>query len=225
MIAYSVIITAGGIGRRMGSDLPKQFIELAKKPILIHTLERFYSFNPSAELIITLPDEWMSYWNELLIKVGCKVPHQVISGGKERYHSIKNALDVCRGSYILVHDGVRPLVSNETLATCFSEVVLKNQVVPVIPIKESIRKVAPNGESNAVFREHYCLVQTPQCFKRQVLEKAYEEAYHEGITDDATLVELAGFQIHLVAGNEENIKITTSMDLRIAEQLLINWDH
>jgi 2-C-methyl-D-erythritol 4-phosphate cytidylyltransferase len=221
MIEYSVIITAGGIGRRMGRNVPKQFIKLADKPILIHTLERFYSFNPSVELIITLPDEWISYWQELLINFQCDIPHQVISGGKERYHSIKNALNFCHGTYILIHDGVRPFVSNETLANCFSEVISKGQVIPIVPIKESIREITINGDSKSVMRKNYCLVQTPQCFKREVLQQAYENPYKESITDDASLVELAGFHIHLIEGNEENIKITTAMDLLIAEQLLL----
>jgi len=222
MIEFSVIITAGGIGKRMGSDLPKQFLTIQGKPVLIHTLERFNAFNPSVELIVTLPDEWKNYWKELLINHQCDIPHQIVSGGKERYHSIKNALDVCQGSYIMVHDAVRPCVSFKTLETCFSEVVLKGQVVPVIPVKESLRELKENGNSKSVLRDHFFLVQTPQCFKREVLITAYQKNYHENITDDASLVELAGFQIHLVKGNEENIKITTAMDLIIAEQLLIN---
>lgn len=220
MIEYSVIITAGGIGKRMEVALPKQFIELAETPILIHTLERFYSFNPAAQLIITLPEDWVTYWRKLVETHQCTIPHQLVLGGVERYHSIKNALAVCQGNYVMVHDGVRPLVSHQTLANCFSEVKLKGQVIPVLSIKDSVREITLNGHSKAVNRSNYRMVQTPQCFKKDVLQMAYEQAFQQNFTDDASLVELAGFPIHLVEGNEENIKITTPFDLLVAEQLL-----
>lgn len=219
MSSFSIIITAGGIGSRMGESVPKQFIELRNKPILMHTLEVFYKYEPAAQLIITLPEEWKQHWTDLLQKYACTIPHQLISGGTTRYHSIKNALDSCTGEYVAIHDGVRPFVSQETLKRCFSEVLLKEQVIPVIYSKESLRQIF-DDTSRAVNREEFCIVQTPQCFKKESLIKAYNLPYHASITDDASLVEEAGYQIHLVEGNEENIKITTRIDLKFAECIL-----
>lgn len=219
MINCSIIITAGGIGKRMGGDLPKQFLNLGGKPVLMRTLELFHAYNAKAQLILTLPNDWMEYWNDLLKEHGCSIPHQLIDGGQERYHSIKNALSYCSGDFVAVHDGVRPLVNYETLDRCFTSVEQYEQVIPVMPVKESMRQVFDDA-SRAVNRAEYCIVQTPQCFKKEVLLKAYEIPFHKGITDDASLVEEAGFNIHLVEGNEENIKITTPFDLRVAEFLI-----
>jgi 2-C-methyl-D-erythritol 4-phosphate cytidylyltransferase len=217
MSNFSIIITAGGIGKRMGGDLPKQFIEIAGKPILIQTLELFYSVDPNAQFILTLPTEWKEYWQEILLKHHCSIPHSIIDGGTERYHSIKNALKICTGDYIAVHDGVRPLVSIETISCCFTEVEKLGQVIPVIQLNESIRQVF-DDTSRTVNRKEFCIVQTPQCFKKSVLDKAYSIPFHDRITDDASLVEEAGFVIHLVEGNSENIKITSKFDLLIAER-------
>jgi 2-C-methyl-D-erythritol 4-phosphate cytidylyltransferase len=218
MSDFSIIITAGGIGKRMGGDMPKQFIEIAGKPLLIHTLELFYSTHPSAQLILTLPPDWKQFWIDLLEKYSCSISHTVVNGGQERYHSIKNALSICTGKFVAVHDAVRPLVSKETVKRCFEAVEKYGQVIPVIQLKESLRQIF-DDTSRSVVRSNFCLVQTPQCFKKEVITKAYNIPYHSGITDDASLVEEAGYIIHLVEGNEENIKITTQLDLIIAEQL------
>lgn len=216
MVTHSIIITAGGIGKRMGSEIPKQFIEICGKPILLNTLELFYHFDSSMELFITLPEDWKSYWSEILEKNNCTIPHQVISGGEERYHSIQNALQFCSGKYIAVHDGVRPLVSNETLKRCLEALQNFSAVVPVLSVKESLRKIE-NSVSIAVNRSDFRLIQTPQFFHASILKNAYLQSFHSGITDDASLVEELGEKIHLVEGNEENIKITTPFDLKIAE--------
>jgi 2-C-methyl-D-erythritol 4-phosphate cytidylyltransferase len=221
MSLFSIILTAGGIGKRMGGKLPKQFIEVAGKPLLLHTLEQFRAFDEHAQLIVTLPTEWQGYWQELMEKYANKVEHMVVDGGAERYHSIKNALQSCNGEFVAVHDGVRPLVSRETIQRCFDAVKIYHQVIPVLPVKESLRKIHSEGVS-AVNRAEYCLVQTPQCFKKESLMHAYEIPFHAGITDDATLVEEAGYAIHVVNGNEENIKITTQTDLVIAHYFLEN---
>ncbi|MFM7681875.1 MAG: 2-C-methyl-D-erythritol 4-phosphate cytidylyltransferase [Bacteroidota bacterium] len=212
----SVIITAGGQGKRMGSDLPKQFLVLGGKPVLVHTLELFYKYDPNIEIILTLPNEWRGYWETVIDKYYCRVPHIVVNGGEERYHSIQNALKRCSGSYIAVHDGVRPFVSFETLDRCFSALNEYEAVVPVLKLKESLRQ---NHETstNAVDRSNYRLVHTPQCFQAEVLRKAYEQTYHEHVTDDACLVEEIGYKVHLVESNEENIKLTTQFDFLIAE--------
>ena len=219
MVKFSVIITAGGLGKRMGEELPKQFLLAGGKPILIHTLELFHKYDPDAQFLITLPNEWKSYWEKLCIQYNCNIVHQVIDGGQERYFSIKNALSFCEGEFIAVHDGVRPLVSLDTIKRCFDEVKIKGQVIPVYNIKESIRQLF-DDTSKAVDRSQYCIVQTPQCFKAEVLIDAYNRDYHDSITDDASLVEEAGYQIHLVEGNVENVKITSPIDLILANCLL-----
>lgn len=215
----SVIITAGGIGKRMGSDLPKQFLVLGGKPVLVHTLELFFKYDPTIEIILTLPNEWRGYWETVIDKYYCRVPHIVVNGGEERYHSIQNALKRCSGSVIAVHDGVRPFVSFETLDRCFSALCQYEAVVPVLKLKESIRETNEKS-TNAVDRSNFRLVHTPQCFRAEVLRKAYEQEYHEKVTDDACLVEELGYTIHLVESNEENIKLTTPFDFLIAETII-----
>ncbi|GAB5416902.1 MAG: 2-C-methyl-D-erythritol 4-phosphate cytidylyltransferase [Crocinitomicaceae bacterium] len=219
MLDYSVIITAGGTGKRMGAPIPKQFMEVAGKPMLFHTISLFHRHNPNAQILITLPESWMDHWSELVNTYQFDVEHEVVVGGKERFHSIQNALHQCQESIVLVHDGVRPLVSNETLNRCLVALEGHNAVVPVVPVKESLRRIKDRG-TEAVFRSEYRNVQTPQCFEKATLEKAYAQSYHDGITDDASLVEQLGEAIFCVEGNDENIKVTTPMDLVLAEALL-----
>ena len=215
----SVIITAGGIGKRMGGDLPKQFIRLGGKPILLRTLECFYNFDTNFELILTLPSDWHAYWKESLKDFNCTIPHTLVSGGDERFHSVKNALDCCSGNLIMVHDGVRPFVAKETIQLCLEALTTNEAVIPVLTIKESVRE-RQGTSSHAVDRSKFLLVQTPQCFRSSVLRDAYNLEYHSGITDDATLVESLGIEIQLIQGNEDNIKITTQKDLIIAEAIM-----
>ncbi len=219
MSEYSVIITAGGVGKRMDSILPKQFMELNGRPLLMYTLERFYHFDPTVELILTLPKEWMDYWEKLMMEFDFHIPHKLVDGGKERYDSIKNALTYCSGIYIAVHDGVRPLVSEETIRACFEQVKTHGAVIPTLPLSESLRAI--HGEHTvAVDRSEFLTVQTPQCFARDILIKAYNNPFHQGFTDDASVVENAGYKIHIISGNVENIKITTQIDLKFSQILL-----
>ena len=216
VISTSVIITAGGIGKRMNTGLPKQFLLVQGKPLLMHTIQCFYSFDPKMQIILTLPEDWLVYWEELQLEYDFTVPHRVVMGGRERFHSIQNALIFCQGDIIAVHDGVRPLVSHETIQRCLDAMKTTDAVVPVTKVSESLRKIV--GDSTvSVPRREYVLVQTPQCFRRKVLLEAYEQGYHEGITDDAGLVEELGVHITTVEGNTENIKITSPIDLRYAE--------
>lgn len=219
MSKFSIIITAGGIGKRMGASLPKQFIQINEKPILMYTIEQFYHYDPKAQLLLTLPEDWRTYWEELIEENDFRIPHRVVSGGVERYDSIKNALQFCHGEYIAVHDGVRPLVTVETIERCFKAVKKKKAVIPIMSVKESLRYITKEG-TRAVNRAEYCNVQTPQCFEKDVLVRAYEMPFNDAITDDACLVELNGTKIHTVPGNDENIKITNQTDLALAEHLL-----
>jgi 2-C-methyl-D-erythritol 4-phosphate cytidylyltransferase len=219
MYEVSVIITAGGKGKRMGSSLPKQFMLIKDRPLLMHTIQRFYMYNPKWQLLVTLPEEWVNYWEELVVKYDFQIPHRIVTGGSERYHSIKNALEKCQGKIIAVHDGVRPMVSNDTIDHCFQAMKTRKAVVPVLQHKESIRSVS-SGASRAEDRSRFRLVQTPQFFDAEVLMNAYTRPYGPEVTDDACLVEELGETVYLVKGNEENIKVTTKIDLVIAEHLL-----
>ena len=214
MIEKTVIITAGGIGKRMNSDLPKQFIEIDEKSILAHTIACFHAYDSEIQILVTLPSEWIEYWNKWCFTKSFNIKHQIIEGGNERYHSIKNALNLAKGSLIAIHDGVRPLVSTETIAKAFELANEKGNAVPVFPIKESIRFIKSN-ETNSLDRNNYFIVQTPQVFSADLLRKAYERNFHDFITDDASLVEELGEKIYTFEGNEENIKITTPFDLSL----------
>ncbi len=218
-MSFSVIITAGGIGKRMGSEIPKQFLEISGLPILMHTITCFYTFDNDCQIILTLPKEWELFWKELIQKHDFKIAHSIVSGGIERYDSIKNALSVCEKEIVAVHDGVRPLVSQDTIGRCFSVAQEKGSAIPTLMLKESIRKIVGNSTKSAE-RKDYLTVQTPQFFSVEMLKNAYKIPFHAGITDDASLVEEAGFEISITTGNEENIKITTPFDLKICELFL-----
>ena len=222
MHKYAIIV-AGGKGERMGGSTPKQFLELAGKPILMHTLEKFKQTIPTIEIILALPENQIDFWEELFHKYEVpKVPHQIVKGGETRFHSVQNALKfIKKNSIVAVHDGVRPLVSTETIETCFSEAVEKGNAIPVIDVVESLRHVSKQDNANqAVARNCYKLVQTPQCFTSEIILKAYSQDYKPSFTDDASVVESLGKTINLVKGNLENIKITTPQDLIIAEAFM-----
>lgn len=219
MSEISIIITAGGIGSRMGYTLPKQFIALGQKPIIVHTFERFLEVLPHAEYILTLPENWTAHWLDIKMQYLPDVKVKVIPGGQERYHSIKNALEHCSGHWVMIHDAVRPFPSDATLSACLKAMREKGNAIPVLPIKESLRHI-DGSESHAVDRAAFLSVQTPQCFTKDLIVQAYEQPFSHLITDDASLVEAMGIKINLVEGNEENIKLTTPLDLKIAEVLL-----
>lgn len=217
----TVIIVAGGKGMRMGGSLPKQFIPLQGKPVLMHTLDTFYQWDAGAEILLVIPEEQVSYWTMLCEELNCTVPHRIIYGGDTRFHSVKNALNETegRGGLIAVHDGVRPFVSPEVIASCYTVAGIWGAAIPVVPVIESVREI--NGGENRPFdRNRLCIVQTPQVFRADLLRRAYGQPYHERFTDDASLVEATGHGIRLVDGNRENIKITTPADLIYAAFLL-----
>jgi 2-C-methyl-D-erythritol 4-phosphate cytidylyltransferase len=211
----TVIVTAGGIGTRMNSDIPKQFLLLGGTPILMHTIKKFYAFDSTMEILVTLPKDWWPYWKDLCVTHNFKIPLTLIEGGKERYHSVQKAVQVAKGEIIAVHDAVRPLVSNQTIQNAFQLAKEEGSGIPVLPLKESIRKKSIDG-NKAVYRNEYVLVHTPQCFCSDWLKDAYNQPFTNEFTDDASVVEKSGNPIHLSSSNEENIKITTPNDLKIA---------
>jgi 2-C-methyl-D-erythritol 4-phosphate cytidylyltransferase len=215
-----VIIVAGGSGSRMGTLIPKQFIVLAGKAVLMHTIQVFYDYDPMSEIILVLPENQHDFWNQLCGEHRFKLPHKVVTGGETRFHSVKNGLSqVDSEGIVFIHDGVRPLVSQATLERCYNKASLSGNAIPVLPVTESLRKI--NGElSVAVDRSDYFSVQTPQTFRSEVILKSFQQPYEQSFTDDASVAEKAGFEIHLVEGNPENIKITTPTDLIFAQALM-----
>jgi 2-C-methyl-D-erythritol 4-phosphate cytidylyltransferase len=207
------------MGTRMGASLPKQFLLLKGQPILMHTLAVFYSLDSEMQLIITLPIDWMDYWKSLLAAYKCAIPHELVAGGDTRFASIQNALMYVKGDEVGVHDGVRPFVSHDTISRCFNALNLSDAVVPCLPVKDSIRKMTPNG-SIAIDRSDLRVVHTPQCFSSSLLKASYNTAFSSLFTDDASVVEAYGASVLIVDSNEENIKITSSIDLDIAALLI-----
>ena len=205
---------------RMGTDLPKQFLPIGGKPVLMRTLEAFYRYSSEIQLILVLPHSQQDYWRELCAKYDFTLPHRVADGGETRFHSVKNGLAVIQGDgLVAVHDGVRPFVSQDVIARCYELAETGKAVVPVVGVVETVRQINENG-SVTVDRERYKLVQTPQVFDVGLLKKAYEQSYTSAFTDDASVVEALGVSVCLTEGNRENVKITTPFDLKLAEFLL-----
>ena len=216
MNKIGVIIVAGGSGSRMKSNTPKQFIAINGKPLLQYTIDRFFNWNPNIDLVLVLPETEINTWKNLVIKNKYSMNYRICEGGKERFDSVKNGLELLENDLIMIHDGVRPFVSNPTLDRCLETTNTSGSAIPVIPLVESIRKITPDG-SQPVDRESLRLVQTPQCFKNEWIKKAYQQSYSVDFTDDASVVQKAGYSINLINGNRENIKITTPDDLKLAE--------
>ena len=228
-----IIIVAGGKGLRMGSDIPKQFLPIGGKPVLMRTLERFREYSAELQIILVLPEAQQAYWRELCKQYNFPLPlegteggfYQLANGGQTRFHSVQNGLakvpDDAQG-VVGVHDGVRPFPSIEVIKNCYETARTKKAVIPVIPVVETVRQLISNGQKNSktVPRDQYRLVQTPQTFDIQLLKAANRQPYNDGFTDDASVVESYGYEITLVEGNRENIKITTPYDLKIAEVLI-----
>jgi 2-C-methyl-D-erythritol 4-phosphate cytidylyltransferase len=214
------IIVAGGSGSRMNAPVAKQFLLLNNLPILMHTLIRFFQYDQTMELILILPEEQIDYWRSLCKTYVFNIPHKLVAGGKVRFESVKNGLNSINGEGIVaIHDGVRPLVSCETIDRCVKMAVEKGNAIPVMPVVESLREMGEKG-SQAVDRSSYVTIQTPQVFRVSEIKQAYEQGFDPTFTDDATVLERLGRTINLEEGNRENIKITHPTDLVIAEALL-----
>lgn len=217
-----IIIVAGGKGLRMGSDIPKQFLPIGGKPILMRTLERFRDYSEKLQIILVLPIAQQDYWRQLCEQYHFEVTYQLANGGQTRFHSVQNGLALIPDNVegvVGVHDGVRPFPSVEVIRNCYEAARTAKAVIPVIPVVETVRHIEGEG-SVTVPRGDYRLVQTPQTFDIQLLKAANRQPYNDGFTDDASVVETFGFDITLVDGNRENIKITTPYDLKIAEVLI-----
>ena len=207
------LIVAGGKGKRMGAEIPKQFLKINTLPILMHTINCFSHFE---KIVLVLPEKHLDYWNDL-----CKTHHFdqkiiVVEGGENRFQSVKNGLTkINESSIVFIHDGVRPLISNSLIRSLESKIKKGVGIVPVIPIKSSIREIK-NDDSKSVNREHLFVVQTPQCFLIDDIKTAYDQEFEKSFTDDASVFENNGGKILCVVGEEKNLKITTKLDLKIA---------
>ena len=216
-----IIIVAGGKGLRMGGDIPKQFLPVCGKPVLMRTLEVFRTYDPSIHIVLVLPVSQQTYWKELCRTYRFELAHDIADGGETRFHSVMNGLALVEGDGLVgVHDGVRPFVSQEVIARCYEEASRQKAVIPVVGVVETVRHLTDEG-SETVPRDLYRLVQTPQVFDAALLRRAYQQEYTALFTDDASVVEALGEKVHLVEGNRENIKLTTPFDLKLAEILCL----
>ncbi len=220
MKKYAIIV-AGGKGLRMGGELPKQFIPVEGRPVLMRTLDTFHACDSGIQIILVLPRDHQPYWQELCREYDFRVPHRIADGGATRFHSVQNGLALVDAAEALVavHDGVRPFVAHEVIEACYREAEAHGAVVPVIPVVETVRQLV-EASSITVLRDAYRLVQTPQTFRASLLRRAYEQPFCEAFTDDASVVEALGEAVCLVEGNRENIKLTTPYDLIVAKALV-----
>ncbi len=223
MTKYAIIV-AGGKGTRFGSNIPKQFLPLSGIPVLMHTIKRFSNCN--AEIIAVLPETQIQDWVDLCEKHYFNIKHTIVSGGSTRFGSVKNALDTInpnKGDIIAIHDGVRPLVSAEIINEAFSTASIAGSAIPAIDVTDTIRQLDDdNVNSKVLLRAKLKAVQTPQTFDAMLLKSAYNVPFSESFTDDASVVEAFGHNVTLTSGSPRNIKITHSIDLLIAEELLKN---
>ncbi len=215
------LIVAGGSGSRMKDPVPKQFLEILGRPILMHTFDAFVRYDSQIEFILVLPKDQVDNWYSLCNKFRFEINYKLAPGGETRFQSVKNGLDIIsENGIVFIHDGVRPLVSAQTIQNCYKTTLKKGNALPVVPVSESLR--FSNSEGNkAVDRAHYFLVQTPQTFKTEVIKEAYQQSFSDTFTDDASVLENHGGTINLVDGNRENIKITYPEDLIVAKSFLI----
>ncbi|HEY4800749.1 MAG TPA: 2-C-methyl-D-erythritol 4-phosphate cytidylyltransferase [Bacteroidia bacterium] len=215
------IIVAGGNGTRANTPIPKQFMKLDGKPVIMHTVSRFAEAGIGIEIILVLNKDHHAMWAELCKEYNFTTEVKVVEGGENRFESVKNGLAIVgEEGIVAVHDAARPLVSAKTIIITYKAAEMYGNAVPAIPLTDSIRQI-DSSKSIAVDRTRYCVIQTPQCFMAGILKKAYSSAeYKIHFTDDASVVEASGERIHLVDGNPDNIKITTPRDFILAEALM-----
>ncbi|MEO9967389.1 MAG: 2-C-methyl-D-erythritol 4-phosphate cytidylyltransferase [Reichenbachiella sp.] len=215
MKKYAIIV-AGGSGSRMNTDLPKQFLELAGRPLLMHTIDAFYNFDPTILIILVLPQEHIPTWERLILDHEFDTPHQVAIGGSTRFNSVENGLNLIGDDGIVaIHDGARPMISSAVIQRTFDQASDSGNGVAAVKVKDSIRQVL-GKKSSAVDRNNFYIVQTPQTFKVDLIKRAFTATTTNQFTDDASVAEANGEEIVLVEGSYENIKITTPEDLAMA---------
>jgi 2-C-methyl-D-erythritol 4-phosphate cytidylyltransferase len=216
----AVIVVAGGSGKRMGGPIPKQYMELSGKPMVVHTLERFIAFDGEMLLVLVMARDHRAYWDTLARPYIPDREVTVVTGGETRFDSVKNGLQqIGHGCIVGIHDAVRPLVSRDTIERCYLSAESTGSGIPVLDVDESIRQVQPGG-SVPVDRKSLKRVQTPQVFKSELIKEAYRQINDPTYTDDATVYESVFGNVSLVEGNPENIKITRPSDLDLASLII-----
>lgn len=211
---------AAGSGSRMGSEVPKQFLEIGGKPILRQTIERFLEYDPTIGVVVVLPASGKEWWKNYCSESGFIERYTMATGGITRFHSVRNALKyVPDGVLVAVHDGVRPFITAKFIAEMFDAAEKCEAVIPVVPSVDSLREMGRGGASCIVDRESIACVQTPQVFRSEILKKAYEQPFSTSFTDDASVVEAFGYRITLREGLRRNFKITTPDDYLLAEAI------
>lgn len=217
---YYAIIVAGGSGNRMQTETPKQFLLLKNLPVLMHTIKAFAQSESQPKILLVLNKEQQGYWRRLCDEFNFRIPHQVIDGGTERFHSVKNAVyTIEEESFVAIHDAVRPLVSKTLIDSCYKEAAQQGNVIAAVQSSDSVR-LLKNEKTSALKRDEIYLVQTPQTFSLKVLKEAYNQEFNSYFTDDASVVESIGYNINIIEGERSNIKITYPIDLELAELLL-----
>lgn len=218
----SVIIVAAGSGTRMKSNIPKQFLMLEGRLVLMRTIDVFASLSDICEIVVVLAEHQLDIWQELCEKYNFNVSHTVVSGGATRTESVKRGLDAMKykEGVVLIHDGVRPFVSHSTILSAINNAKEYGAAVPVVDVVDSMRMVCENGTNNVLDRSKCKIVQTPQSFDKKIIFKSYQINGNFSFSDDATLVESIGTRIKLFEGQRDNVKITTSEDLDLSQHIL-----
>lgn len=218
---YYAIIVAGGSGTRMQTAIAKQFLLLKNKPVLMHTLLAFANCSYKPQLILVINPNLIADWEELCLKHNFNIPHLVISGGEQRFHSVRNGLMAIKEDGIVaIHDAVRPLVSHKLIDKTYQTAEELGNAIAVVKPSDSVRKLVSETNSEIINRDELVLVQTPQTFHVSQLRVAYQQHYHSKFTDDASVVESAGYNINLIDGERNNFKITYQEDLELANFLM-----
>ncbi|MCZ4222870.1 2-C-methyl-D-erythritol 4-phosphate cytidylyltransferase [Pedobacter rhodius] len=219
---YYAVIVAGGSGNRMQTETPKQFLLLKNLPVLMHTIKAFAQSDTQPKIIVVLHENQHKYWARLCEEFNFNIPHTLIAGGTERFYSVKNAVEsIKEESFVAIHDAVRPLVSTVLIDNCFRSAEMQGNAIAAVQSSDSVRMLK-NGKTSALKRDEIYLVQTPQTFSLEILKKAYKQDFTTHFTDDASVVEADGYEINIVEGERNNIKITYPIDLELAELLLKN---
>ncbi len=216
----ALVLVAGGSGRRMGSLIPKQYLELQGKAVIIHTLERFYRYDPQIKIVVVLAENHQKFWEKASSSSEAAMASEVVLGGENRYDSVKHGLALIPdGCIVGIHDAVRPLVSQETIGRCYRAALESGSGIPVVEMDESLRMITPKGSVN-LERTNLRRVQTPQVFRSELIREAYKQSFPPSVTDDASVYEFVHGALTLVEGNPENIKITKASDLDLASLII-----
>ena len=216
------IIVAGGTGSRMKGELPKQFMLLNGKPVILYSIEAFYSYDPSVQIILVIHPSYLSLWKKMISEFRISIPFKVAEGGPTRFDSVKNGLKLIEDDgFVAVHDAARPVINADFLRKLFLAATTHGSAIPVVPLTDTVR-IIDGDTSHQQDRAFLRAVQTPQVFKISDLQRAYTQPYQPVFTDDGSVMEAAGFPVHLTEGRPENIKITHLQDITVAEALIKN---